>query len=193
MNKKKNCIFWGSLHSMIRLSLSCSPAIISPISMYMWNKETIWKELLKLESKIWQKYIYFLYLGGSWGTLTSNPGLPNFQGLVCWSLSSLCHSNGHIETMPAREINPFTAVTRIRSQFLRTQWSTSNHQRVDMTTPHTAQPSGLASDFQGSKTSSQSRQMHNKENKATRSPEISCEQVQKLTPQFLLYRYIYWI
>ena len=33
---------------------------------------------------------------------------------------SLCHSNGHIETMPAREINPFTAQTRIRSQFLRT-------------------------------------------------------------------------
>ena len=28
--------------------------------------------------------------------------------LVCWSLTSLCHSNGHIETMPAREINPFT-------------------------------------------------------------------------------------
>ena len=46
---------------------------------------------------------------------------------VCWSLTSLCHSNGHIETMPAREINPFTALTRIRSQFLRTQWSTSNH------------------------------------------------------------------
>ena len=37
------------------------------------------------------------------------------------SLTSLCHSNGHIETMPAREINPFTALTRIRSQFLRTQ------------------------------------------------------------------------
>ena len=58
-------------------------------------------------------------------------------------LTSLCHSNGHIETMPAREINPFTALTRIQSQFLRTQWSTSNHQRVDMTTPQTAQPSGL--------------------------------------------------
>ena len=65
------------------------------------------------------------------------------MGLVCLSLTSLCHSDGHIETMPAREINPFTALTRIRSQFLRTQWSTSNHQRVDMTTPHTAQPSGL--------------------------------------------------
>ena len=63
--------------------------------------------------------------------------------LVCWSLTSLCHSNGHIETMPAREINPFTALTRIRSQFLRTQWSTSNHQRVDTTTPQTAEPSGL--------------------------------------------------
>ena len=37
--------------------------------------------------------------------------------VVCWSLTSLCHSNGHIETMPAREINPFTALTRIRSQF----------------------------------------------------------------------------
>ena len=45
------------------------------------------------------------------------------KGLVCWSLTSLCHSNGHIETMPAREINPFTALTRIRSQFLRTQCS----------------------------------------------------------------------
>ena len=31
---------------------------------------------------------------------------------VYWSLTSLCHSNGHIETMPAREINPFTALTR---------------------------------------------------------------------------------
>ena len=50
-------------------------------------------------------------------------------------LTSLCHSNEHIETMPAWEINPFTALTRIRSQFLRTQWSTSNHQRVDTTTP----------------------------------------------------------
>ena len=43
------------------------------------------------------------------------------DGLVCWSLTSLCHSNGHIETMPAREINPFSALTRIRPQFLRTQ------------------------------------------------------------------------
>ena len=71
--------------------------------------------------------------------------LVNVVCLVCWSLTSLCHSNGHIETMPAWEINPFTALTRIRSHFLRTQWSTSNHQRVDRTTPETAQPSGLAS------------------------------------------------
>ena len=42
-------------------------------------------------------------------------------GLVCLRLTSLCHSNGHIETMPAQKINPFTALTRIRSQFLRTQ------------------------------------------------------------------------
>ena len=35
---------WGALGgpSMIRLGLSCYPAILSPISMYMWNKEAIW-------------------------------------------------------------------------------------------------------------------------------------------------------
>ena len=68
---------------------------------------------------------------------------------VCWSLTSLCHSNGHIETMPAWGINLFTALTRIRSQFLGTQWSTSKHQRVDMTTPQAAQPSGLVLIFFG--------------------------------------------
>ena len=37
-------------------------------------------------------------------------------------LESLCHSNGHIENMPAREIKPLTALTGIWSQFLQTQW-----------------------------------------------------------------------
>ena len=54
--------------------------------------------------------------------LNVNGTLDRWRGkFVCWSLTSLCHSNGHIETMPAREINPFTALTRIRSQLLRTQ------------------------------------------------------------------------
>ena len=26
--------------------------------------------------------------------------------VVCWSLTSLCHSNGHIETMPAEKLIP---------------------------------------------------------------------------------------
>ena len=81
----------------------------------------------------------------SWGLSNQLHGF----GLVCWSLTSLCHSNGHIATMPTQEINPFTALTRIRSQFLRTQWSTSNHQRVDTTTPQTAEPSGLANQLHG--------------------------------------------
>ena len=63
--------------------------------------------------------------------------------LVCWRLTSLCHSNGHIKTMPAREISPFTALTRMQFQLLKTQLSTSNHQRVDTTAPQTIQPSGL--------------------------------------------------
>ena len=55
------------------------------------------------------------------GLLRSSRQLCKLRMFVCWSLTSLCHSNGHIETMPAREINPFTALTRIRSRFLRTQ------------------------------------------------------------------------
>ena len=44
---KQNVYFGGILgalrgSSMIRLNLSCFPAILSPISMYMWNKEAIW-------------------------------------------------------------------------------------------------------------------------------------------------------
>ena len=78
----------------------------------------------------------------TWRFTTLRPFLVHkyiyMMSMVCWSLTSLCHSNGHIETMPAREINPFTALTRIRSQFLMTQWSTSNHQRMDTTTPQTA-------------------------------------------------------
>ena len=38
-----------------------------------------------------------------------------------------------MKTMPAREMNPFTALTGIRSQFLRDTMM-SNHQRVDNTT-----------------------------------------------------------
>ena len=39
----------------------------------------------------------------------------------------LTRRGGHTSALPAREINLFTALTRIRFQFLRTQWSTSNH------------------------------------------------------------------
>ena len=62
-----------------------------------------------------------MHVYSSYGTKTVNLGNGPVVVVVCWSLTSLCHSNGHIETMPAREINPFTARTRIQSQFLRTQ------------------------------------------------------------------------
>ena len=56
------------------------------------------------------------------------------EKFVCWSLTSLCHSNGHIETMPAREINPFTALTRIRTQVSQDTMIDEQSQRVDTTT-----------------------------------------------------------
>ena len=51
--------------------------VLSPISMYMWNKEAIWH--FKFKPKIWKKQNFFSYLGGP-GGLTSNPGERKFQG-----------------------------------------------------------------------------------------------------------------
>ena len=53
--------------------------------------------------------------------------------VVCWSLTSLCHSNGHIETMPAREINPFTA-DQDSIQVSQDTMIDEQSQRVDTTT-----------------------------------------------------------
>ena len=45
--------------------------------------------------------------------------------LVHWRsvrvLRSCYQDHRHMETMPAQKVNPFTALTGIRSQFLRTQ------------------------------------------------------------------------
>ena len=76
-----------------------------------------WEDPEERENRLWvEQYNYDLIEGMTLMTYTPLP-----RKMVCWSLTSLCHSNGHIETMPAREINPFTALTRIRPQFLRTQ------------------------------------------------------------------------
>ena len=60
--------------SIIILGLSSFPAILSPISMYLSNKEAIWKYFFKFKPKIWKN------LGGSWGPLTSNLGKQICQG-----------------------------------------------------------------------------------------------------------------
>ena len=65
--KKKNILGYlggpeGS--SMIRLCLSCFPAILSPISMYMSNKETICWEIFKFKPKIYTFFHIWGVLGG---------------------------------------------------------------------------------------------------------------------------------
>ena len=45
--------------SVIRLGVSCSSGILSPISLYMWNKEAIWEILFKFKSKIWKQKSFF--------------------------------------------------------------------------------------------------------------------------------------
>ena len=59
---------------------------------------------------------------------------------VCWSSTSLCHINGHIETMPAKKLNPSPPWP----EFDPCHTMTSNHQQVDKIAPQTAQSSGLA-------------------------------------------------
>ena len=85
-NVKKNVYFGGILgalrgSSMIRLNLSCFPAILSPISMYMWNKEAIWKDIFKFKPKIWKNNTFFFIFGGSWGALRRTQVNKNFRAL----------------------------------------------------------------------------------------------------------------
>ena len=59
---------WGALGgggaSMIRLGLSCFPVILPPIFLYMWNKEAIWQEFVKVQIQNMKTILFFSYLGG---------------------------------------------------------------------------------------------------------------------------------
>ena len=83
---------WGVLRgcSMIRLGLSCFPAILSPISMYMSNKEVIWKEILKFKPKIWKKYTFFSYLGGPGEPLRQTQVNKNFRAVRPHHRTDIC-------------------------------------------------------------------------------------------------------
>ena len=84
MLKKKRVYFlpfegpWegGGWPSIIRLGPSCFPAILSPMSMYMWNKEAIWYKLFTFKSKIWK-----IYLGGSGGPLRQTQDYKIFRAV----------------------------------------------------------------------------------------------------------------
>ena len=79
---------WG--YSNFWFCLSCSPVILSSIYMYVWNKEAIWIELLVQIQNI--KNIFVIIFGGV--LVTSNPGLPNFQGSKTSSYSRLIYNKG---------------------------------------------------------------------------------------------------
>ena len=98
----------------------------------------------------------FIYLGGggSWGTLTSNPGLPNFQGSKTSSQSRQMYN----KKKNYRQFVSYMGPNVKKCVYLAIvfifgggggSWGTL-----------TSNP-GLPN-FQGSKTSSQSRQMYNK-------------------------------
>ena len=91
--------------------------------------EPIEKNMFKLApgENLWSMHLWVRKY--SW---SEHARYQNVQFIVYWSLTSLCHSNGHIETMPAREINPFTVLTRIRSVSQDTMIDEQS-QRVDTT------------------------------------------------------------
>ena len=76
---------------MIRLGLSCFPAILSPISMYMSNTEAISdKKYLGLNPKYENIYKFFFHIWGVLGALTSNqvnenfwPARPHHRADIC--------------------------------------------------------------------------------------------------------------
>ena len=110
----------------------------------------IWALMLR-NVYIWLFYSY-LRGGGSWGTLTSNPGLPNFQGSIiphhradkCITRKKITTSFYNIWALMWRNVQFWLFYS-----YLGGSWGTL------MSNP------GLPN-FQGSKISSQSRQMYNK-------------------------------
>ena len=67
---------------MIRLNLSCFPAILSPISMYMSNKEQYDKNFLSLNPKYEKNNTFLSYLGGPGGPLRRTQVNENFRAVT---------------------------------------------------------------------------------------------------------------
>ena len=83
--------------SITRLGLSCFPAIVAPISMYMscQIRKQCDKKILSLDSKYGKKYFFFILEGGGvLGALTSNPGERKFQGSKTSSQSRHVYNEG---------------------------------------------------------------------------------------------------
>ena len=51
-------------------------------------------EIRKQSDQKYDKNIFFFHIGGSWGTPTSNPALPNCQGSKTWSQSRQMYNKG---------------------------------------------------------------------------------------------------
>ena len=69
---------------------SCFPAIVSPISVYMSNKETIWYENPNYDTK----YTFFSYLGGPEGPLRRTHGNENFRAVRTHHRADICITRG---------------------------------------------------------------------------------------------------
>ena len=78
---------------MIRLDLSCFPAILSPIYICTCQiRKQSDKKFLSLNPKY--DFFFFFIFGGSWGALMSNPGERKFQGSKTSSQSRHMYNKG---------------------------------------------------------------------------------------------------
>ena len=103
-NKTKQVLhsLYSNLSAVIRWKTRLDISIRMEISTIVLLFQAVWKFQYGFQQII--DHVSFQALAMS-GCFVSCPISGRFivnVGLVCWSLTSLCHSNGHIETMPAR-------------------------------------------------------------------------------------------
>ena len=103
------------------IGLSCFPAIFSPVSMYMSNKETIWQEISKFKPKIWKKYTFFIF-GGSCVALCRTQVNENFRAVRphhrVGKQGKKTRLLGHPQLYPPVALNQYTLVNRTHKHFI---------------------------------------------------------------------------
>ena len=98
-------IFLAILASMIRLGLSCFPAILLPLSMYMCNNEAIWLELFLSSNPKYEQNIMFDIWGVLGGPLRQSKSYQIFRTVRPHHKTNI-HNKGKIISTSLSYVSP---------------------------------------------------------------------------------------